>query len=75
MLSHTRQPEDLADCIKMIQRAIGLNIPANAMEWINADHNEIDVRYSMVVKDALRAASKSHFDPKKLVKVCYVWSF
>lgn len=39
---------------------------------MNAVRNEIDIRYSMVVEDALRAVNKSYFDPKMLMKVCII---
>ena len=42
------------------------------MEWLEAVRNEIDVRYSMVIEDALRGARKPYFNPKKLIKVCTI---
>ena len=47
----------------------GLTIPTTTMEWMDAPRNEMDIRYSMVVEDAIRAAKKPYFDPKKLMKV------
>lgn len=36
---------------------------------------EIDVRRSMILHDALKAASKSRFDPTKLIKVCITYYY
>ena len=46
VLSQTRQPENALTLSREQY------IPANVMEWIYAHRNEIDVRYSMDVKDA-----------------------
>lgn len=59
----------MSDCIKLIQNAIGLSIPTTMSEWMNAIRNEIDIRYGMVVEDALRAVKKTYFNPKRLMKV------
>lgn len=57
-----------------LQGAVALSIPTTVIGWIDLPRNEVDIRYGMVMQDAMRAASKSHFDPKKLMKVCFVLS-
>lgn len=52
-----RKPETLEECIKKLQKSLELMIPSTTMEWMEADRNEVDIRYSMVVEDA---QSKSH---------------
>lgn len=59
----------MADCIKLIQNAIGLSIPTTTSEWMDTIRNEIDIRYGMVVEDSLRAVKKTYFNPKRLIKV------
>ena len=52
-----------------LQGAVALSIPTTVMGWIDLPRNELDIRYGMVMQDAMRAASKSQ---KKLMKVCFV---
>ena len=47
----------------------GLCISENGHDWYDSSCNEVDIQYGMVVQDALRAASKSYFDPRKKIKV------
>ena len=49
-------------------------MPTSTTEWMDAPRCEVDVRYDTVVADTLRAASKSRFDPTKLMKVVKICS-
>ena len=53
----------------MLQQSVGLSILQTSDDWIDAPRTEVDIRYDKVVRDALRAASKSRFDPTKLIQV------
>lgn len=64
-----RSPDSTADCIKALQKSVGITIPHCMEEWIGVPRTEMDIRHSMVVEDGIRAACKRRFDPSKLIKV------
>ena len=61
-----KEPTSLADIIRQLQKECGLKIPMSE-EWGDIPRTPIDIRRTMVVKDGLREAKKSRFDPTKLV--------
>ena len=62
-------PSSLPDIIKLLQMECGLKIPTSEEEWREIPRTPIDIRRTMVVKDGLREARKSRFNPTKFLKV------
>ena len=58
-----------ADCIKALQKSVGIIIPHCMEEWIEVPRTEVDIRHNMVVQDGIRPAGKRPYDPSKLIKV------
>ena len=71
--TYYKNPESTADCIKALQKSVGLTIPQSTLEWMDVPRTEVDIRHNMVVQDGIRAAGKRRFDPSKLIRVNCLW--
>ena len=58
-----------ADCIKALQKSVGIIIPHCMEEWIEVPRTEVDIRHNMVVQDGIRAVVNVALNPSKLIKV------
>ena len=62
-------PDCVKDIIQLLQKQHGLKLPESDEEWIDVPRTSICVRRSFILKDGLKEAGKSRFDPAKLLKV------
>lgn len=63
------EPKTVADIVLSLQRKCGLRMPVTDEDWIGIPRTPVDIRRSVVVKDAIREARKPRFDATKLLKV------
>ena len=63
------EPKSLSECIGILRKTNNFTMPSDDREWFDFDRQEIDIRRSHVLQDALKEGHKRRFDPTKLLNV------